>query len=70
MPKLPGIRHKDAICVLEKVGWRVIRESKHTIMGKGRVALPIPRNNPIDAITMGGIAKAAGLTIEEFRRLL
>ena len=70
MPKLPGIRHKDAIRVLEKVGWRVIREGKHTIMGNGTIAIPIPRHNPIDALTMGGIAKAAGLTPEQFRALL
>jgi predicted RNA binding protein YcfA (HicA-like mRNA interferase family) len=70
MPKLPGIRHKDAIRVLERLGWRVIHEGKHTIMGKGNAAVPIPRDNPIDAFTMGGIAKGAGLTPEEFRRLL
>jgi predicted RNA binding protein YcfA (HicA-like mRNA interferase family) len=70
MPRLPGIRHKDAIRVLEKVGWRVIREGKHTIMGKGTDALPIPRHNPINAITMGQIAKVAGLTPEQFRALL
>ena len=70
MPKLPGIRHKDAIRALEKAGWRVVREGKHTILGKGSVSLPIPRHNPINALTMGDIAKAAGLTPEEFRRLL
>lgn len=70
MPKLPGIHHQDAIRVLEKIGWRVIREGKHTIMGKGTSALPIPRHNPINAFTMGNIAKAAGLTPEQFRALL
>ena len=55
--------------MLEKLGWRVIREGKHTIMGKGTDALPIPRHNPIHAITMGNIAKAAGLTPDEFRRM-
>lgn len=69
MPKPPGIRHKDAIRVLEKAGWRVIREGKHTIMGKGSVAIPIPWHNPIDPFTMGGIAKSAGLTPEQFRDL-
>lgn len=59
MPKLPGIHHKDAIRVLQKLGWRVIREGKHTILGKGTDALPIPRHNPIHSITMGNIAKAA-----------
>lgn len=70
MPKLPGIRHTDAIRVLERLGWRVIREGKHTIMGKGTDALPIPRHNPVNAFTMGNIAKAAGLTPEQFRALL
>ena len=70
MPKLPGINHKDAIRVLEKLGWRVIREGKHTILGNGTAVLPIPRHNPIHSITMGNIAKAAGLTPQEFRELL
>jgi predicted RNA binding protein YcfA (HicA-like mRNA interferase family) len=70
MPKIPGIRHKDAIRVLEKIGWRVIREGKHTIMGKGTDSLPIPRHNPVNPLTMGQIAKDAGLSPEDFRRLL
>lgn len=70
MPKLPGIPHKAAIRALEKVGWRVVREGKHTIMGNGSVSLPIPRHNPINALTMGNIAKQAGLTPEAFRALL
>lgn len=55
---------------MEKVGWRVVREGKHTIMGKGTEALPIPRHNPINAITMGAIAKAAGLSPEQCRELI
>jgi predicted RNA binding protein YcfA (HicA-like mRNA interferase family) len=70
MPKLSGIRHKDAIRALQKAGWSVIREGKHTIMGKGSVAIPIPRHDPINAFTMGDIAREAGLTPEQFRALL
>jgi hypothetical protein len=32
--------------------------------------LTIPRNNPINAFTVGGIVKDAGLTLEKFRKLL
>jgi hypothetical protein len=39
-------------------------------MTNGKTRLVIPRHNPIDAITMGNIAKASGLTPEEFRKLL
>ena len=39
-------------------------------MSNGKTRLVIPRHNPINAITMGGIAKTAGLTPDDFRRLL
>lgn len=70
MPKIPGINHRDAIRALEKAGYSVVRESKHVIMSDGIRILTIPRANPMDAYTLGGIAKDAGLTVEEFRRLL
>jgi predicted RNA binding protein YcfA (HicA-like mRNA interferase family) len=69
MPRLPGIRPRDAVRVFEKLGYRVARESGHIIMSNGKMRLVIPRHNPINAITMGGIAKAAGLTPEQFREL-
>ncbi|NKB66778.1 MAG: addiction module toxin, HicA family [Candidatus Latescibacteria bacterium] len=70
MPKLPGIRHLDAVRALEKVGFRIARQGKHIIMTDGVRILTIPRNNPINAFTMGGIVRDAGLTVEEFRKLL
>jgi len=39
-------------------------------MSDGRRILTIPRHNPVNAFTMGGIVIDAGLTIEEFRKLL
>ncbi len=70
MPKLPGISQRDAVRVFEKLGYRIARQGGHIIMSNGRTRLVIPRHNSINAITMGGIAKAAGLTPEEFRKLL
>ena len=67
MPKLPGISQKDAVRVFTKLGFRVIRESGHIVMSNGNVRLTIPRHNPINAITMGAIAKDANLTPTEFR---
>ena len=32
--------------------------------------LTIPRHNPINAFTMGGIVRDAGLTLEDFRTFL
>jgi hypothetical protein len=39
-------------------------------MSNGVRQVTIPRHNPIKAFTMGGIVGDAGLTAEEFRRLL
>ena len=70
MPKIPGVNHRDAVRALEKAGFRVVRQSGHIIMSDGRRILTIPRANPINAYTMGGIVKDAGLTVDEFRKLL
>jgi predicted RNA binding protein YcfA (HicA-like mRNA interferase family) len=70
MPKLPGISQRDAVRVLERIGFRIVRQSGHIIMAKDRIRLIIPRHNPINALTMGSIAKAAGLTPEQFRQML
>lgn len=70
MPKIPGIGQKDAVRVFEKLGYRVARNWGHVIMSNGKARLVIPRHDPINAITMGGIAKSAGLTSEQFRALL
>jgi hypothetical protein len=39
-------------------------------MTDGRRIVTIPRHNPENAYTMGGIAQDAGLTVEEFKKLL
>ena len=54
----------------QKVGFRIVREGKHVVMSDGTRILTVPRANPVNAITMGGIVRDAGLTIEEFNRLL
>ena len=70
MPKLPGINHLDAVRALEKAGFGVVRQGKHIVMTDGVRILTIPRHNPVNALTMGGIVRDAGLTVEGFRKLL
>ena len=67
MPRLPGISQKEAVRVFQKLGYRVVRESGHLIMSNGERHLFIPRHDPINAITMGAIARDAGLTPQQFR---
>lgn len=70
MPKFPGVNHLAAVKALEKAGFRVARQGKHIVMTNGERIITIPRHNPVNALTMGGIVKDAGLSIEEFKRLL
>ena len=70
MPKLPGVCQKDAVKVFQKPGCKIARESSHIVMSNGAIRLTIPRRNPINALTMGAIAKDAGLTPEKLRQLL
>ena len=39
-------------------------------MSDGRRILTIPRHNPVNAYTMGGIVQDSGLSIEQFKKLL
>ena len=70
MPKVPGVNHLEAVRALEKVGFRILRRGKHVVMSDGVRILTIPRHNPVNAYTMGGIVRDAGLSVEEFKRLL
>ena len=70
MPKIPGVNHLRAIQALEKRGFRIVRQGKHVVMTNGERFITIPRHNPVNAFTMGGIVKDAGLTVDEFRALL
>jgi predicted RNA binding protein YcfA (HicA-like mRNA interferase family) len=70
MPKIPGINSAQAIKALQKRGFQIIRQGKHVVVSDGIVRLTIPRHDPINAYTMGAIARDAGLTPEEFKQLL
>jgi len=70
MPKIPGVNHLQAVRALQRAGFYILRQGKLIIMSDGERVIPIPRQNPIDAFTMGGIARDAGLTVEQFKALL
>ena len=70
MPKPSGINHLEAVKALEKAGFYIARQGKHIVLTNGSRIITIPRHNPVNAFTMGGIIRDAGLTIEEFKKLL
>lgn len=70
MSKLPGINHLRAVAALEKAGFRILSQGVHIVMTDGARILTIPRHNPVNAFTMGGIVRDAGISVDQFRKLL
>lgn len=70
MSKIPGVNHLDAVRALQKAGFAIARQGKHIVMSNGTRILTVPRHNPVNAFTLGGIVRESGLTVEQFRDLL
>jgi predicted RNA binding protein YcfA (HicA-like mRNA interferase family) len=70
VPRIPGVNHQDAVRALQKAGFRAARQGKHIVMTDDVRIITIPRRNPVNAFTMGGIVRDAGLSDDVFRALL
>jgi len=70
LPKIPGVSADQAVRALKKAGFVTLRQGRHIVMSNGHVRLTIPRHDPINAYTMGAIARDAGFSPEEFKNLL
>jgi len=69
--KIAGVPHRRAVRAFEKAGFHIAREgAKHIVMADGKRIITIPRHDPVNGFTMGGIVRDAGLREEEFRKLL
>ena len=73
MAKLPRISGMNAVKAFNKSGWSVARQTgSHIIMIKNdyKVILSVPIHNELDRGTLRKLIKSAGLTVEDFVRLL
>lgn len=73
MVKLPRISGMKAVKAFNKSGWSVVRQTgSHIIMIKNeyKVILSVPRHKELDRGTLRKLIKSAGLTVEDFVRLL
>jgi predicted RNA binding protein YcfA (HicA-like mRNA interferase family) len=73
--QLPAVNGKQLLKVLEGEGWYVKRiRGSHHILRHPTIsdALPVPihGNRPIKRGTLGNILRTAGISREEFKRLL
>jgi len=54
-----------------KAGFRVAREGRrHIVLSDETHIVTVPRHDSLNALTLRGIVRDAGLTEEEFRELL
>ena len=72
MPRLPVVSCADAVKAFERGGWRIKRWGNHVIMTKlgSIVSLSIPNHREIAKGTLRKLIRLAGLTVDEFTRLL
>jgi len=77
MDKLPSVSGKDLCSVLEKDGFKLVRQTgSHRIYQKiteeGTITIPVPvhSNRPLKKGTLHNILKKAGITKEKLKFLL
>ncbi len=73
MPTLPVLSGRKTVRAFEKLGWQVARQrGSHIILVKEgeNVTLSIPDHKEIARGTLRSLIRAAGITVDEFMRLL
>lgn len=72
MPKLPALKSKQVIKVLEKAGFVFARQKgSHAIYVKDNLGVTIPiHNKDLKKGTLKSIIKQSGMTVDEFVELL
>lgn len=71
MSKLPLLSWRDIVKALAKAGFQVARQrGSHIILVKNEHIVPIPKHKEIKRGLLGAIIAEAGLTKEEFLKLL
>ncbi len=73
MSRLPIISGLEAVRAFNKDGWLMVRRTgSHMIMTKPhtKATLSIPRHKELDRGTLRKLIKHAGLSVDEFNKLL
>jgi predicted RNA binding protein YcfA (HicA-like mRNA interferase family) len=73
MPKFPAVNWQDAVRAFGRAGWQHDRtKGSHYIMVRpgGPGLLSVPMHDPIRRGTLWKLIREAGLTVDEFVRLL
>lgn len=67
MPEPPRVSGREAIRVLEKLGFVVRRQrGSHVILRRGSVGCVVPDHKELKIGTLHGVLKQAGVSVEDF----
>ena len=73
MPVLPVLSGRKTVRAFQKLGWQIARQrGSHVIMVREgeNVTLSIPDHREVAKGTLRSLIRAAGITVDEFVRLL
>jgi predicted RNA binding protein YcfA (HicA-like mRNA interferase family) len=71
VPNLPGISGQRAVKALQRLGFVFLRQKgSHAILRRGDRGCVVPIHRHVNAWTMAGVLKQAGVSAEEFRAVL
>jgi len=67
MPKLPVVSGGETIKALERIGFKVARQSgSHVVLRKSSQGCVVPNHKELKIGTLAGILKQAGVSNDEF----
>ncbi|MGQ0655691.1 MAG: type II toxin-antitoxin system HicA family toxin [Betaproteobacteria bacterium] len=71
MPKLPRVSGAEAVRALERLGFVMARQrGSHIVMRRGPTGCVVPNHRELKTGTLAGVLKQAGVSTEEFIKVL
>jgi len=72
MPKLPALRAREVIRLLERIGFYEVRQrGSHLQLKRGNLLVTVPvHSGDLNPGTLRSIIRQAGMTVDEFLMLL
>jgi predicted RNA binding protein YcfA (HicA-like mRNA interferase family) len=71
VPKLPHVPGSELIRALERLGFsRVRQKGSHVVMRRGPSGCVVPLHREVKTGTLAGVLRQAGVSVEEFLKVL
>ncbi len=71
MPKLPRVSGAEVVRALERLGFAVARQrGSHIVLRRGSSGCVVPNHRELKTGTLAGVLKQAGVSPEDFMKVL